>query len=66
MVRSANKLTIPVLAIGGEHSTAGSIATIMMVVATDVQPLVISQAGHWVAEEAPDQIIAALTTFLPS
>ena len=35
-----------------------------MAVATDVQTLIIPGAGHWVAEQAPDQIVAALTTFL--
>ena len=34
--------------------------------ADDVQTVVIPDAGHWVAEQAPDQMLAALTAFLAS
>lgn len=30
----------------------------------DVRSVVIPDTGHWVAEEAPRQVLAALTTFL--
>jgi hypothetical protein len=36
----------------------------MKLVADDVQSLVIPGAGHFVAEEAPDEMLAALTEFL--
>ena len=36
----------------------------MRLVADDVQSVVIPGAGHWVAEEAPDEMLAALTAFL--
>ena len=36
----------------------------MKLVADDVQVLVIPGCGHWVAEQAPEQLLAALTTFL--
>jgi pimeloyl-ACP methyl ester carboxylesterase len=36
----------------------------MRLAADDVQPLVIPQIGHWLAEEAPDPMLAALTAFL--
>jgi pimeloyl-ACP methyl ester carboxylesterase len=29
--------------------------------ATDVQTVVIPGAGHWVAEQAPEELVAALT-----
>ena len=32
--------------------------------ADDVQSVVIPGAGHWVAEEAPEELLAALTAFL--
>jgi hypothetical protein len=32
--------------------------------ATDVQSVVIPGAGHWVAEQAPETMLAALTEFL--
>jgi pimeloyl-ACP methyl ester carboxylesterase len=36
----------------------------MQLVADDVQNMVIPGAGHWVAEQAPDAIVAALGAFL--
>ncbi len=36
----------------------------MKLVADDVQSVVIPDAGHWLAEEAPDEFLAALTAFL--
>jgi len=39
-------------------------ALLMKLVANDVQGLVIPGAGHFLAEEAPEQMLAALTKFL--
>jgi hypothetical protein len=36
----------------------------MKLVADDVQSVVIPGVGHWVAEEAPEEMLAALTAFL--
>jgi hypothetical protein len=36
----------------------------MKLAADDVQTLVIPGSGHWVAEQAPEQLLAALTAFL--
>jgi hypothetical protein len=36
----------------------------MKLVADDVQTVVIPGSGHWVAEEAPEELLAALTAFL--
>jgi hypothetical protein len=36
----------------------------MKLTADDVQALVIPGCAHWVAEQAPEQLLAALTTFL--
>ena len=62
--RKAQPLTMPVLAIGGASSYGDHVADAMKPIATDVQTLVISETGHWVAEDAPDQMLAALTAFL--
>ena len=62
--RFGNKLTVPVLAIGGEQSSNALVGAVMQAVANDVQTVVIPGSGHWVAEEAPDQLVAALTAFL--
>jgi pimeloyl-ACP methyl ester carboxylesterase len=62
--RRTQRLTMPVLAIGGEASFGEHVADAMKLVADDVQSLVIPGAGHFVAEEAPDEMLVALTTFL--
>jgi pimeloyl-ACP methyl ester carboxylesterase len=36
----------------------------MKLVADDVQTVVIPDTGHWVAEQAPEEMLAALTEFL--
>jgi pimeloyl-ACP methyl ester carboxylesterase len=36
----------------------------MKLAADDVQAVVLAGSGHWVAEQAPDQLLAALTAFL--
>ena len=60
----AAKLTMPVLAIGGELSYGGMVAEAMKPLADDVQGVVIPGTGHWVAEEAPEQLLEALGSFL--
>ena len=58
------KLTMPVLAIGGGKSSMNGPELVMRAVANDVQGLEIPGAGHFVAEEAPEQVLAALAGFL--
>jgi hypothetical protein len=36
----------------------------MKLAADDVQTMVLAGSGHWVAEQAPEQLLAALTAFL--
>jgi pimeloyl-ACP methyl ester carboxylesterase len=62
--RQATKLTMPVLAMGGGTSSGAGPGGLMRLVANDVQGLVIPGAGHFVAEEAPDAVLAGLTKFL--
>jgi pimeloyl-ACP methyl ester carboxylesterase len=62
--RKSRRLTLPVLAIGGAESYGDHVAEAMSIVADDVQSVVIPGAGHWVAEEAPGEMLAALTAFL--
>jgi pimeloyl-ACP methyl ester carboxylesterase len=62
--RKTRRLSMPVLAIGGEQSLGDKAAETMRLVADDVQGLVIPGTGHWLAEQAPEQMLAALTTFL--
>jgi pimeloyl-ACP methyl ester carboxylesterase len=62
--RSRRPLTMPVLGIGGAASHAEEVANAMKALANDVQSAVIPGAGHWFAEEAPQETVAALTAFL--
>jgi pimeloyl-ACP methyl ester carboxylesterase len=60
------KLTMPVLAIGGEKSFGGNEAAVMRNAATNVTELVVPGAGHWLMEEAPQVVIKAIQEFLGS
>lgn len=60
------KLTIPVLAIGGEKSFGAMEATVMRNVATNVREAVVAGAGHWLMEENPLATIALIMDFLKS
>jgi pimeloyl-ACP methyl ester carboxylesterase len=55
---------MPVLAIGGEESWGEEVGNGMKPAAEDVQSVVISGAGHWVAEQAPEEMVAELREFL--
>jgi pimeloyl-ACP methyl ester carboxylesterase len=58
------KLTIPVLAIGGDHSYGAHLATEVSFAATNVRGAAITNSGHWIMEEQPDQAIAIILPFL--
>ncbi len=62
--RKNRPLTMPVLGIGGEASGGEQVGSAMKLLANDVQSAVIPGAGHWFAEEAPEETLAALTAFL--
>jgi pimeloyl-ACP methyl ester carboxylesterase len=62
--RKTRPLRTPVLGIGGAHSLGEQVADTMKLAASDVQALVIPGCAHWVAEETPQETLAALTTFL--
>ncbi|WP_351237061.1 alpha/beta hydrolase [Streptomyces sp. NPDC002133] len=62
--RKTPRLTMPVLALGGAASGGDSVAKTMKLAADNVQGLIIPDCGHWLAEEAPEQTVAALTSFL--
>jgi pimeloyl-ACP methyl ester carboxylesterase len=63
-MRAAQPLAQPVLAIGGEFGNGLGPANTMMLAASNVQPLVIPGVAHWIPEQAPDALLAALGTFL--
>src|SRR6202050_5440320 len=61
---SKTKLTMPVLAIGGEKANGALLGQQMKIVATDTTMLVLSDTGHWVLEERPKETTDALLKFL--
>ena len=62
--RTTRRLTVPVLAIGGAEGIGEGAANTMMLAADDVRSVVIPGCGHYCLEEAPEEILAALTAFL--
>ncbi|HEV2259684.1 MAG TPA: alpha/beta hydrolase [Streptosporangiaceae bacterium] len=62
--RKTRRLTLPVLAIGGAESSGEGPGNTMKLAADDVQTVVLTGSGHWVAEQAPEQLLTALTAFL--
>ena len=62
--RKNRRLTMPVLAVGGEESGMEGVEATMKLVADDVHGVVLPGAAHWVAEQAPEELVSALTEFL--
>lgn len=58
------KLTMPVLAVGGDHSFGPTMAVVMRFAADNVQECVIKDSGHWLMEEQPNATVTAVRTFL--
>ena len=62
--RKTTPLAMPVLAIGGEMSFGPVVGQAVQAVADDVQSVVIPATGHFLSEESPSDLLAALTPFL--
>jgi pimeloyl-ACP methyl ester carboxylesterase len=58
------KLTMPVLAIGGEKSFGQGFANEIAFAATDVRALSIDDSGHWLMEEQPKATMDAILAFI--
>jgi pimeloyl-ACP methyl ester carboxylesterase len=58
------KLTMPVLAVGGEKSFGPTMAVVMRAAATNVTQAVVPDAGHWLMEEQPAAVITLVSGFL--
>ena len=58
------KLTMPVLAVGGEKSFGATEAIVMRNVAVNVREAVVPGAGHWLMEENPKFTVALIRDFL--
>jgi pimeloyl-ACP methyl ester carboxylesterase len=66
LVSMGTKLTMPVLAVGGQKSFGSNEAIVMRNAAVNVTEVVISNSGHWLMEEEPAATIAAVRAFLTS
>ena len=60
------RLTMPVLAMGGEKSLGPLMPGFAKAVATNVQVSIIPDSGHWVMDENPGATMDALIRFLSS
>jgi len=58
------KLTMPVLAVGGEKSFGTMMATVTRCAASDVHEAIVPDAGHWIMEENPQGTIQLVRGFL--
>ena len=61
---SQTKLTMPVLAIGGEKANGALLGQQMKLVAIECNIVVLKDTGHWVLEERPKETMDALVKFL--
>jgi pimeloyl-ACP methyl ester carboxylesterase len=61
---SQNKLSMPVLAIGGEKANGDVLGEQTKAVAADAKVVVLKDTGHWVLEENRRRTTDALMNFL--
>jgi pimeloyl-ACP methyl ester carboxylesterase len=62
--RTTRRLRMPVLAIGAAEGYGDLTADTMKLAADDVHGVVIPDSGHYCLEEAPEEVLEALTAFL--
>jgi pimeloyl-ACP methyl ester carboxylesterase len=61
---STTELNMPFLVLTGEKASGTFLIDQAKLVATNVSGTVVQGSGHWLMEEAPDQVIPAIVTFL--
>ena len=61
---SATKLNMPFLVLTGEKASGTFLIDQTKLVAVNVSGTVVQGSGHWLMEEAPDQVIPAIVRFL--
>jgi pimeloyl-ACP methyl ester carboxylesterase len=61
---STTKLNMPFLILTGEKASGTFLVDQAGLVATNVSGIVVQGSGHWLMEEAPDNVIPAIVTFL--
>ena len=60
------KLTMPMLVLTGEKASGQFLITQGRLVADHVEGMVVKGSGHWLMEEAPDQVVPNLVAFFAS
>jgi pimeloyl-ACP methyl ester carboxylesterase len=60
------KLTMPMMAVGGEKSFGTMMATVMQPAASNITGAVIKDSGHWLMEEQPEATMDVIEKFLDS
>ena len=58
------QLTMPVLVLTGEKASGDFLIQQGRLVANNVEGVVVKGSGHWLMEEAPDQVMPKLVSFL--
>ncbi len=61
---SQTKLSMPFLVLSGEKASGTFLIDQTKMVATNVSGTVVKGSGHWLMEEAPDQVMPAIIAFL--
>jgi pimeloyl-ACP methyl ester carboxylesterase len=61
---AATPLSMPVLVLTGEKASGQFLIEQARLVATNVKGVVVAGSGHWLIDEAPDQVIPELVAFL--
>jgi pimeloyl-ACP methyl ester carboxylesterase len=64
LVFQRTKLTMPILAVGGEKSFGATEAVVMRNVAVNVREAVVPNSGHWLMEESPAYTVALIRDYL--
>jgi pimeloyl-ACP methyl ester carboxylesterase len=58
------KLTMPMLVLSGEKASGDFLIQQARLVADNVEGVIVKGSGHWLIDEAPDQVIPKLVIFL--
>ena len=58
------KLTMPMLVLSGEKAGGEFLIDQGRAVADNVEGVIVKGSGHWLMEEAPDQVMPKLAAFL--
>jgi len=61
---AVTRLTMPMLVLAGEKASGDFLIEQGGLVDSDMQGVVIKGSGHWLMEEAPNQVIPQLVAFI--